>query len=280
MRNGSSRWNNLGDDFDGMYGTDDENVEYVGVIEEKPAAGLGSNGAPPVPTTVSRMRMRPASRSRVAIPQPQPPAQPSVVIPTGSGEVHLNAEAVQAAQRSPAMNMGGRAVRRAAPGTYLVMSPSRWDNLGQAPVEEAYAGGLGTNGAASFDWGGLVSSVLETGGQITGTVLTYQQQQAELRARREAEAAARDAELEAARAQRESQSAQAQREFELQLERIRTLREAGNETAAREAEAALPGAVRPGVSPVVWVLVALVGAGAIGTVVYFVTKKDKDKDKE
>lgn len=278
-RNGMSRWDGLGDDFDGMYGDDgnSDDIEYVGVIEEEATSGMGSNGVRPVPTTVSQMSMRPPVARPAAIPQPQPPAQP-VVIPTASGEVRLNADAVMAAQKSPTMDMGGRAVKRAQPGVYLVMSPSRWEQLGQTPVEAAYAG-MGTNGAASFDWGGLVSGILETGGQITGTVLQYQQSQAELAARREAEAAARDAQLEAARAERETAAQQAQREFELQLERIRTLREAGREEEARAVERTLP-ATSTGTSPVVWVLGALVVAGGIGAVVYFMTKKDKDKGKE
>jgi hypothetical protein len=187
------------------------------------------------------------------------------------------------AQQSPTMEMGGKAVKRAQPGTYLVMEPSRWNRLGQVPVEAAYAG-LGSSntrsGGGGFDWGGLVSGVLETGGQITGTVLQYQQSQAELQARREAERAARDAQLEAARAERASASEQAQRDFELQLERIRTLREAGREEEARAVEEQLPVAASTGPSPVVWVLGALVLAGGIGAVVYFVTKKDKDKGKD
>jgi hypothetical protein len=278
-RNGVSRWQGLGDDFDGMYGDDgNDDVEYVGVIEEESVSGMGSNGVRPVPSTVSRMRMRPRSPVPTATPQPMPPDQPSpVVVPTASGEVRLNPDAVRMVQKSPTMEMGGKAVKRAEPGVYLVMQPSRWNQLGQAPVEAAYAG-LGTNNSGGFNVGGLISGILETGSEITGSVLQYQQSQAELRARREAERAAREAELEAARSERASASEQAQREFELQMERIRTLREAGREEEARAVEEQLPVAASTGTSPVVWVLGALVLAGGVGAVVYFVTKKDKDKD--
>lgn len=287
MRNGNGRWDNLGDDFDGMYGTDDDNedVEFVGVIEEEatvPSNGVGGTGLRHVPSTVSRMRVRPQRRpmAPVATPQPQPIDEVApVVVPTSSGEVRLNPDAVKTAQGSPLMQMGDHTVRRAAPGTYLVVTPSRWDALGQTPVEAAYAGmggGAQNTGGGGFDIGGFLETVMETGGEITGSVLQYQQQQAELRARREAERAARDAQLEEARAGRVSASEQAQREFELQMERIRTLREEGREEEARAVEQALP--VAPsGASPVVWVLVALAGAGAIGTAVYFATRKDKNR---
>jgi hypothetical protein len=134
--------------------------------------------------------------------------------------------------------------------------------------------GLGTNGS-SFDWGGLVSGVLETGAQITGSALEYQsgveQRRAEAAARREAAAA----EAAAAAARRESEAAAAQRQFELQMERIRALREAGQESAARALEERAPAvaAAASGTSPLVWVAVAVLGAGAVGAIVWGVTRK-------
>jgi hypothetical protein len=265
MRNGSTNWDALDDGF-GVVADDDEGVEYVGVVEEESTVPMGSNGvlepARRVRSTIARAPY--GRRAPVAQPAPEPVAPEPIRVATASGAVTLNSDAVRQAAKAPLQRMGDHAVRRAAPGTYLVMQPTNYDRMG-----------MGTNGG--FDWGGLISGVLETGAEVTGTALRYQSEREQRRAEAEARRIAAETAATEAAARRQSESERAQREFELQMERIRSLREAGRESEAQQLEQRLPAAPPSGPSPVVWVLVALLGAGAIGAVVWGVTRKS-DKD--
>lgn len=285
MLNGN--WDALDDDSE-MANGQGNGVEYVGVIEEESSVPMGSNGVSstrPVRSTV-RPGPSPYMRRRPVAAQPVPEPISDLKIATATGAVSINADAVRAAQMSPLQQMGDHAVRRASPGTYLVMRPTAegqdqgmgtngW--TGVLPSSMFGGGEESSSGGGGFDFGGLVGSVLEAGADITGSILGYQQNREELRARAAAERAAREAAAEEARAGRLSESQQAQREFELQMERIRTLREAGREPEARELEQALPAIQSSGTSPAVWFLVAILGAGAIGAVIWGVTRKgDKE----
>jgi hypothetical protein len=288
MRNGTTNWDGLDDGF-GV--GDDEDVEYVGVIEEESAVPMGSNGVSGARRVRSTVRPEPSPymrRRRIAQPAPEPVTE-SLRVATASGAVTLNSDAVKAASHSPLQRMGDHAVRRAAPGTYLVMRPMQAETLHGLGTNGDWAaylppsmtgGGETTTRSSSgggFDVGGLIGGLLETGAGITGSVLEYQSGREERRAEAEARRIAAETALEESRQRRMSEREQAQREFELQMERIRALREAGQEGAARELEERLPAVPPAGPSPVVWVLVALLGAGALGAVVWGVTRKgDKD----
>jgi hypothetical protein len=261
MRNGD--WDALDDGYDDR----NKDVEYVGMVESEPTVSMGSNGLKRVQSSIRGVPMRASRPAR-----PAHPAYPdtSMRIPTPSGSVTLNPDAVRSMKKAPVERIGNQFVRRAAPGTYVVMAPNRGERL--YGMGQAKSGG----GGSSFDWGGFTSGLLEAAGQVTGQALEFVQGREELRARTAAERAAREAQAAESAAQRQSESEQAQREFELQMERIRTLREEGRESEARALEQRAPAAPPAGASPVVWVVIALLGAGAIGAVVWGVTKKKKD----
>jgi hypothetical protein len=283
MRNGSTNWDALDDGF-GVVADDDEGVEYVGIVEEDEDSAMGLNGAVGSPrqvrSTIASMPYRRPARPRPAPVQDDDDQEP-IEVATASGVVKLNRTAVNAAAKSPLQRMGDHAVRRAAPGTYLVMSPQQFERKQR---------GMG-------DWTETFSAVIEgvqagteIATDIAGTVLTAQQQQAEARARAEAariaaetamlEEQARAAEAAAAEQRRIAEEEARRRMVRiapgasriLQMRRALQRREPSNGAAA-----AANGA--PGTSPVVWVLIALAGAGAIGGAVWFLTR-DKGEQPE
>jgi hypothetical protein len=203
-------------------------------------------------------------------------------LPTMMGvEVAMNDEAIQNMRTGGVHDIGGRPARRVRPGTYVTYGPGRGPS-GHASV------GMGGNGMGDLDWiGDVVGGVAAaTGAIFTGvTGLRGQRLEAELAAEQ------LRIEQEAEKEAREYAAQESERDFQLRMEEIRQQTQAQmaelqalRETGAQLDEArgqygtTLPSAngAAAGVSPVVWVLLAVVGIGGIGTVVWLLTR-DKDK---
>ena len=301
MRNGSTNWDALDDGF-GVIADDDEGVEYVGIVEEDEDSAMGLNGAVGSPrqvrSTIASMPYRRPARPRPAPVQDDDDQEP-IEVATASGVVKLNRTAVNAAAKSPLQRMGDHAVRRAAPGTYLVMSPQQFERQQQGMgLNVNVSGGGGSGGSGILDTVlDIAQTGVEIGTGIAGTVLTAQQRQEEARARAEAariaaetamlEEQARAAEAAAAEQQRIAEEEARRRMVRiapgasriLQMRRALQRREPSNGAAAAANGAAAAANGAPGTSPVVWVLIALAGAGAIGGAVWFLTR-DKGEQPE
>jgi hypothetical protein len=293
-------WGGLDDEFEDVSdqvvepGEDmeDENVEYVGVVEETGGESMGRTPVqvPRGARVVQPVRMQPGARRPYA-PRRAAPVQKvyrereirdvpvgsvEVQIPTGSF-LRFNEEAQQAMRSAPSVDIDGHAGRRVRPGMYVMMSGDD---------------GMGTNGDAaprtttttrtSPAWLTALTSIADATADIVGSGFGYanrrdeqnlaaQQAAAELAARVEAERAARGtAAAEATRQHAETMATLQQRQAELEA-----LRQTEADTAAaREAAAANQAAAgQGGTSTVVWVSLAVLGVAGVGTLVYFLTRK-------
>jgi hypothetical protein len=280
---------------------DDSSVSANGDVEY---VGMADDDTPPV--RVPRRPVRRASAasipaynrprsSQTSIPaynrptrHPMHPMQPGqddlYHLPTSTGaEVAMNAEAIQNMRTGGVHDIGGRTARRVQPGTYVTYGPGRGPS-GHPGI------GMGGNGMGDLDWiGDVVGGVAAaTGAIFTGvTGLRGQRLEAELAAEQ------LRIEQEAEKEAREYAAQESERDFQLRMEEIRQQTQAQmaelqalRETGAQLDEArgqygtTLPpvNGAAAGVSPVVWVLLAVVGIGGVGTVVWLLTK-DKDEGK-
>jgi septal ring factor EnvC (AmiA/AmiB activator) len=184
--------------------------------------------------------------------------------------ISMNSDAARALHNAPMTEVGGQRVRRMQPGTYFVMADDD-----SAQVRAAMAG----NEMGAIDVGGLIGQIGETAtGLFTtgwGAYQQYEQQQAEADARREEARLARErAEAERQAAETAAERAHAQRMAEIAAETEALARQAeARAAAAREASiapAAAPAAGMPG-----WAiaLLAVGGMGAVGVIVYLLTRK-------
>ena len=276
---------------------DDNSVSANGDVEY-----VGMSNDDGVPVRVPRRPVRRASQASIPAysrpaPSPRHPLKPSkdnlYHLPTATGDsVAMNDEAIQNMRSGGVHDIGGRAARRVQPGTYITYGPDR----GPSGHLGVGMGGMGTddddddNGdSGGFDVGGMFESIL-TGGaalvsSITGGVATIREQ------RTSAELAAEGLRLEdeAAResryiAERENVRAHQLRlaDIRLQQEELVELRRTQAQLEEEQAQydattLTLPVNGAGGVSPVVWVLLAMVGVGGIGAFVWLLTK---DKDEE
>jgi len=252
----------------------DGDVEYVGMADD--------DDVPPV-----RVPRRPVQRAARAVRrtaqrrpmQPQKTKNGMYHMPTASGaEVAMNAEAIENMRNGGLHDVGGRTAMRVQPGTYVTYGPGRGPS-GQPGVG---IGGMGLD--FDFDIGEIVGGVAELTTAIGQTVIgaRTQRQEAELAAealRLENEAAA-EARLIAERENvREHQLRLAEiRQQQQELEELRRTQAQLEQEQAQYA-ATTPAVAGGGASPVVWVLLAVVGIGGVGALVWFLTK-DKGKAEE
>lgn len=310
-------WGGLDDEFQDVSdqvvesGGEDENVEYVGVVEEK--SGGESMGRTPVQIprgarVVQPVRMQQNSvqrlynSSRRAAPAPTPKKEYREVqhreVPVGSVEVQIptgsylrfNEEAQQSMRNAPSVDVDGQMGRRVRPGMYVMMSNDTGGmgtNGDAAAAHEAIQSGTAvrtTATAATPTWLTAFTSVMDSAATAIGAGLGFanrrdqqnlanQLANAELVARTEADRVARGtASEEAARQHEETMQTLAQSAAELEALR----QTAADTAAARQAAAANQGPLQnqaQGMSPVVWVSIAVVGVAGIGTLVYFLTRK-------
>ena len=268
-----SSWDILGGN--GGNDNDDEEVEYVGVIEED---------APPVQEP--RRNVRRVAPRRMPMDQPVYAVSRSmrnqngvvgapnrdeedlvsyVNIPYGK-QLGLTPEAIDRLQNTPMTSMNGQMSQRLEPGTYVMYGPNRTNDMS----------GMGTNDAPGWI-GGLIEGVSTLTAGITGAAVTS------AASRREADTARYLAELERDAASEARQWAFQEAQLE-QSVRLAEIEQAGQELAVLQEQAAAAAALEAaapttvvastGTSPVVWILVALLGVGAVGGIIYAVSKKD------
>jgi hypothetical protein len=247
----SRNWDALNEQSNG------EGVEYVGVVEDDaPAAKV--------------REPRPRIRRRPPRPQPAQKAADTVLHMRPGSYISMNSDAARALHNAPVTEIGGQRVRRMQPGTYFVMADGQ-----EAPVEAAMAGGMGAGGA--MEW---VSTIGSTVGDLfeTGWGAYQQQQQMDAQAaaaREEARLRREAAEAERLAAETAAERAHAQRMAEIAAETEALARQAeARAAAAREAAAVQPAAAGPAGMPG-WAiaLLAVGGMGAVGLVVYLLTRK-------
>jgi hypothetical protein len=295
-------WAGLDDGTEASQSSDD-NVEYIGMVE---------SNEPEQPVRTPRrpvQRVAPVSNSY--------PAQRPVVNPGGSGrrrgggeepliyyptatgaQLALNAEAVNNIRRSKPQSINGQPAYRIQPGQYVMVVPGK----GPSPrVDESAVGtfddllndlattgggtagqraGVGTDAAGWMSSIGQILDPLARLGIGIATTVTGSQQaerQASLDRRRlelEAEAAAAGRATAAETATRAHQETMAR--IRQQQAELATLQQAQNQTAA--ASSALGPVSGGGTSPVVWVLLAVVGLGGIGGLVWFLSSRKSKQD--
>jgi hypothetical protein len=288
-----ANWDILDDDNTNGNG----DVEYVGVVEEDEPARVVRE-----PMRRRRMVRRVAPQAPV---QPQYPVRPmrqqqSVIgaanrdeedlvsyvnMPYGK-QLGLTAEAVKRMQEAPMGRVNGQAAQRIEPGTYVMYGPNRADAMG-----------MGTNGTepgtqqtqqtqqTGPTWlRGMFSAIGELGAGIAGAVVAGRRSQREqaterMRIQVEADAAAEARDI----AFRETQLEHAERmaRIEAGAEELEALQRQAEEAAALRRElgpAAPAGAgVAAGPSPVIWILVAVLGLGAVGGTVWYFGFRKKDR---
>jgi hypothetical protein len=307
-----SNWDILGvnNDVD-----DEEDVEYVGVIEED---------APQVqePTRPMRQTVRRVAPRRMPTNQPFYPVahnrrhQNGVVgssnrdqedlvsyvnIPGGK-QLGLTPEAVERLATTPMTRLNGQMTQRIEPGTYVMYGPNRAEGMGdlydeiiggpavnpnqgsqQAFTHTEWAQPAQQSGGGFSSWAGeLFGAIAEVGTTVTQAI------HGGATSRREAETERLriEAEREAGASAREIAFQETQLAHDERIEQIRAgaaeveaLRAQQEEAAALRSQA--PASQAPimtsGGSPIVWILVGLLGLGAVGGVIYFVTRK-KDED--
>ena len=292
---------------------DEEEVEYVGVIEED---------APPVqePTRPARQTVRRVAPRRMPTDQTFYPVaqnrrhQNGVVgapnrdqedlvsyinMPHGK-QLGLTPEAVERLQTTPMTRLNGQMTQRIEPGTYVMYGPSRAAGMGDLfddIIDTQTA--MGTNGdtatpaapaaggSSGPSWlGDLFGAVASLGSGIATAVERGQTSRREeaterlrIAAETEAAASARDIAFQEAQLEHAERLA----EIEAGAAELETLRAQAEEAAALRSQVSQAPVVGQtgggGGSPVVWIIVGLLGLGAVGGVIYFVTrKKDEDED--
>jgi Xaa-Pro aminopeptidase len=174
----SDNWDILEEDYQ-----DDDDVQYVGVVEEDDDDEI-PQVVEPAPV---RQRSAPAKNNG---------ANNGTVkfeTPTGS-YLSLNREAQQAFRKSPTMEVNGKPVRRLAPGTYAMLSHE--PGVGQINPSGFENKGMGVDAWDLLQAGG--EWLIEEGPKVVGKVAETVGQVRAAREEREAEAARLAAEAEAA----------------------------------------------------------------------------------
>jgi len=309
----SNDWVGLDEDMDGQQSFDEEqDVEYVGVLEDE-----DEDGSVLEPVRVPRRPVQrvapvqsgvvaPPARNGVAAPRGGNGRKESLIYyPTDTGaQVALNAEALRNIKKSKLQDVGGKMAYRIQPGTYVMVVPGHdprrmqpqgvgdidplLDQLARTgsalPTQQTRRQSEQRSGTGTTDWAafatGLVGGLSELGVGIATTVTGAQQ------ARREAdlERLRLQQEAEASAAAREAAGTQARRQHEENMARIRQQRaelaelQRTEDAAARAAAATGPVVAAGGTSPVVWVVLALVGLGGIGGLIWFLSSKKKKEE--
>ncbi|MHC4297775.1 MAG: hypothetical protein ACYS7Y_10780 [Planctomycetota bacterium] len=282
-----SSWDILGGNSGDI--NDDASVEYVGVIEEEvsPVQEPRSPRQNVCRVAPTDQEFYPVYGNRahrngvVGAPNRDEEDLVSYVdIPHGK-QLGLTSEAIERLQQTPMTSLNGQMSQRIEPGTYVMYGPNRAEQM--SGMGAAGAAGATTSAGATGSSSGLLSDIMgavgQIGGSITGAVAAGAQ------SRREADIERLRIETEAASAAearqwafQEAQLEQSVRlaEIEAGAEELAVLREQAEAAAALEAQVALaPTAiVTSGTSPVVWILVALLGVGSVGGIIWAVSKKD------
>ena len=207
-------------------------------------------------------------------------------------QLGLTTEALKMMEEAPMMDMDGQMAQRLEPGTYVMYGPSRAGAMGlgteTAPAASTYSEWeADSTPQRDTSWvGGLISGIAQLGAGIATAVVGGQN------ARREAatERLRIQAEAAASQSAREIAYREVQLEHEENLERIRAgtaeleeLRRQQDEAAALRAAAPLaPPAVddSSGLSTGTFVVIGLLGLGAVGGLVWFFGFRKKDEDGE
>lgn len=294
---------------------DEEDVEYVGVIEED--APPVQEPRRPMRQTVRRVAPRrmptdqtfyPVAQNRrhqngvVGAPNRDQEDLVSYVNMPHGKQLGLTPEAVERLQTTPMTRLNGQMSQRIEPGTYVMYGPSRAEKMGMGTNGDPWSTeglpGFQTADAASSaayesqtsggtGWlGDLFGAVATLGSGIATAVAGSQASRREAETERlriaaetEAAASARDIAFQEARLEHAERLA----EIEAGAAELETLRAQAEEAAALRSQVSqapvVTGGGGGGGSPVVWILVGLLGLGAVGGVIYFVTrKKDEDED--
>ena len=307
-----SDWDILGGNEDGGNGGNGEDVEYVGIEEYEEAANVVQEPARRPQQSVRRV----ATTGQVMHPVRQDRRNPNGVVggpnrdaedlesfinlPHGK-QLGLTPQAVRQLNSVPMTELNGQMAQRIEPGTYVMYGPNRagaMGNLYDEIIEEQSFGTAqpfthstlavqpqGSDAPGWFD--SLVGAVADLGTGIAEAVSQSQisEQEAEVErlriaAEQEADTLGREFAFQEVRlehAERMSEIAQG-------AEELATLRAQQEEAAALRASQPLPsvgaGAPGGGGSPVVWILVSVLGRGAVGGIIWFVSRKDEDEDED
>jgi len=279
-------WGVLDNGMDSGYNDDD--VEFVGVVEEEEDVPQVQ-----VPTRpVQRVARQPHYPARMQS-QSVTPIQMSngaknddgmAYFPTETGaKLAMNHEALQNMRTGGVHDVGGRTAMRVSPGTYVTYGPSQ-SASGQPQMNPAQAQGMGS-------WiEDLIGGVTELGTGIAASVAQTRtaREQADLereRLRLESEAATEARQYAHEQSQMEHEQAlQTLAQRRAELEELQQAEEAATAAAQQRAAAEAAAAAAStgttqttGTSPVVWIVLAIVAMGGLGGAVYFFTRK---KDKE
>lgn len=257
---------------------DEEEVEYVGVIEEdvhvqeprrSPRRNVRRVAPQQAPTDqqfypVYQQNVRHQNGVVGAPNRDEEDLVSYVDMPYGK-QLGLTPEAIERLQKTPMSNLNGQMSQRIEPGTYVMYGPNRANDMS----------GMGTDGP---DWlPDLFGAVGRIGGNITEAVAEGQQHRREMDLARFEIDMARDAASEAsAYAFNEAQLATSVElaRIEAGAEELEVLREQAEAAAALRSQVSAAPVVASGTSPVVWILVAVLGLGAVGGIIYAVSKKD------
>lgn len=305
-----SNWDILDDNG----GTGDEEVEYVGVIEEDEPAVQEPRRPRQNVRRVAPRRM-PTDQTFYPVAQKKNHQNGVVGSPNRDFEdlvsyvdmphgkqLGLTPEAIERLQTTPMTRLNGQVSQRIEPGTYVMYGPNRAEKMGMGTdpwSTEGQPGYQSADAAASAAYESQTSSGI--GGwvdSLIGGIATFGSSVAEsiaagrisrrearterlrIEAERQADADARDIAFQTAQLEHEENIAR----IEAQAEELETLRTQAEEAAALRRQAGSQAPVvgntgTSGGSPVVWIIAGLLGLSAVGGVIYFVTrKKDDDED--
>lgn len=274
-------------------------VEYIGVVEQDEPAQPVRTPRRPVQRVAAPSRNYPAQRPMVdpgGGKRKNSGDEPLIYYPTATGaQLALNAEAVNNIRRARPQSINGQPAYRIQPGQYVMVVPGR----GPAPkVQEQAVGtfddllselattGGGTSsqrtGVGSANAAGIMTSIgqmldpLARLGVGIATTVTGAQQ-----AERQAALDRRRLELEA-EAAAASRVTAAEAATQAHQENMARLRQAQAELAALQQTQNQAAAMGPvaggGTSTAVWVLLALVGLGGIGGLVWFLSSRKSKQD--
>lgn len=293
----SNDWAGLDDTTDASQPLE-EGVQYIGMVEDDKPAQPVRTPRRPVQRVAPMNSSIPTRRPMINPGGTRPRGsreEPLIYYPTATGaQLALNAEAVNNIRRARPQSIDGKPAYRIQPGQYVMVVPGR----GPAPkVRESAVGtfddllnelattgggtqsrsGVGTADAAGImdSIGNILDPLARLGVGIATTVTGAQQaeRQADLDRRR------MELEAEAAAASRVTATQAATRAHQENMARIR---QAQAELAALQQTqgqaAAISSSAVSGTSPVVWILLAVVGLGGIGGLVWYLSNKKSKKD--
>ena len=288
----SNDWAGLDDSMDASQNLE-EGVQYIGMVEDDEPEQPVRTPRRPVQRVAPVSSPYPAQRPVVAPGGGRRRTgreEPLIYYPTATGaQLALNAEAVNNIRRAKPQSINGQPAYRIQPGQYVMVVPGK----GPAPrVDESAVGTFdgmlndlsatsirtGSRdraGVGTFDLSTLTNildPLAELGIGIATTVTGAQQAQ-----RQDATERLRiQTEADAASAARATAADQAERTHQEAMERIR---QGTADMAALQAQAASSPVLTTGggTSPVVWVLLAVVGLGGIGGLIWFLSSKKSEK---